>query len=206
MNVKLSKFKRKHIISIILFSLILGFILYVLAPFPKKAGTPGEYPPIYYITKINKFEQQPPNQCAAYTTAYVLRSFGQEVTGEEIYKRMSFKIPISGYILPKGIITFMKTYGLKSEIYKGNLSNLKSKVAEGNPVIVLIGKGLYWQHYMTLVGFNDDKKELYFYDAKRTKDENNSIVGNRSMAEEYFMELWENGLPIFNRVYISVSK
>jgi ABC-type bacteriocin/lantibiotic exporter with double-glycine peptidase domain len=206
MNVQLNKFKRKHMICLILSSLILGFILYVLAPFPQKAGTPGEYPPVYYITNTNKFEQQPPNQCAAYATAYVLRNFGREVTGDEIYKRMSFKIPVSGYILPKGIITFVKKSGFKSEIYKGDLSNLKSKVAEGNPVVVLIGKGFYWQHYMTLVGYNDDKQELYFYDSKRTNDENNSLVGNRSMTEEYFMELWKNGLPIFNRVYISVSK
>ncbi len=206
MNVRSNVIKRMYIIVIILFSIIFGIVFYVLVPLPKKASNPGDYPAEFYIEKINSFELQPPNQCAAYATAYVLRNFEQEGIGKNIYEKLSFKIPISGYVLPKGIIMFLRAEGFKAEIYKGDISSLKNKIAEGHPVIVLIGQGLSWQHYMTLVGYNDEKKELYFYDSKRSTDENESIPGNRTMTEEYYMELWENGLPIFNRVYISVSK
>lgn len=191
---------------IIILSIIICGILYILSPFPKNEVGSGEYPESFHITIPNKFELQPPNQCAAYATAYILRSFGQKVQGEEIYKKVLFKIPISGYVLPKGIITYIKSYGFKPEIWRGELPILKSKFSEGAPVLVLIGKGLQWQHYMTLVGYDSEKQELYFYDSKEASDENGSLPGNRTMTEEYFMTLWNNGLPIFNRVFITVSK
>lgn len=206
MQVGLFTFRRILCGFMIVLSITLCGILYILFPFPKNEVGSGEYPQSFHIALPNKFEQQPPNQCSAYATAYILRNFGQEAQGEEVYKKIPFKIPISGYVLPKGIITYMKSFGLKPEIWRGELPILKSKLSEGVPVIVLIGKGLQWQHYMTLVGYDSEKKELYFYDSKKITDENDSSPGNRTLTEEYFMTLWNNGLPIFNRVFITVSR
>lgn len=78
-----------------------------------------------------------------------------------MYAKIPFKIPILGYVLPKGVISYLHSQGLKPMIYKGDLSSLKARLVQGTaPVIVLVGNGLFWQHYMTLVGFDDDKSEL----------------------------------------------
>lgn len=73
-------------------------------------------------------------------------------------------------------------------------------------MIVFVGNGLFWQHYMTLVGFDEAKKELYFVDSKKERDENGLLPGNRTMTEEYFLKWWDNGLPVFDHVYITVNE
>jgi len=153
------------------------------------------------------FEQQGKNQCAAYSTAFVLRNSGLQAKGIEVYAKIPFKIPISGYVLPKGVLTYLESQGLNPIIYKGNLSSLKARLVQGAaPVIVLVGNGFFWQHYMTLVGFDDDKGELYFVDTNKLKDENLELPGNRTMTTDYFSQWWSNGLPVFNHVYIAVGK
>ena len=58
---------------------------------------------------------------------------------------------------------------------------------------------------MTLVGYDNEKHELYFFDSGRAEDENSDDPGNRTMTEEYFLKWWANGLPIFNHVYITIE-
>jgi hypothetical protein len=91
-------------------------------------------------------------------------------------------------------------------LFKGNVETLKRRLAKGEPIIVLIGQIYRWQHYMTLVGYKSDKKELYFYDSKKKYDENGKLSGNRTLKQDYFLKLWDNGLPIFNHIYIEVNQ
>ena len=77
---------------------------------------------------------------------------------------------------------------------------------EGTPVIVLVGDGLNWQHYMTLVGFDQSLSEVYFFDSLRQDDENGEAPGNRTLSTDYFLQLWDNGLPIFNHIYFTIEK
>jgi len=196
----------KRLILMIVISCLIG-MSYLLSPFPitdsNSLGTQHKFNvPIH-----TDFEQQGKNQCAAYSTAFVLRNSGLQAKGIEVYAKIPFKIPISGYVLPKGVLTYLESQGLNPIIYKGNLSSLKARLVQGAaPVIVLVGNGFFWQHYMTLVGFDDDKGELYFVDTNKLKDENLELPGNRTMTTDYFSQWWSNGLPVFDHVYIAVGK
>ena len=198
--------KIKWLVLVIMLISLIG-ISYILSPFPSRDSTPLDTQNNFNVPIHTDFEKQGDNQCAAFSTAFVLRNSGLPATGIEVYGKIPFKIPISGYVLPKGVINYLESQGLKPMIFKGDLSSLKARLIQGSaPVIVLVGNGLFWQHYMTLVGFDDEKSELYFVDTNKAKDENLELPGNRTMKSDYFSEWWSNGLPVFNHVYITVGQ
>jgi len=202
-----SKVKRKWILLVVLFCFLLLVSIHILAPFPTSESKAINLPNRFDVPINTGFELQGKNQCAAFSTAFVLRNFGGKAKGSEVYDRIPYKIPFSGYVLPKGVVTYIQSQGFRPAIFKGNINSLKAKLVQGNnPVIVLVGNGLFWQHYMTLVGYDNEKPELYFVDSGREKDENAKLPGNRTMTEDYFSKWWNNGLPIFNHVYITVEK
>jgi len=182
-----------------------GTLGYLFLSIPKKDGIDIKYPKSFYLNKQNRQERQSHNECSAYSTAFVLRHYGNEISGLQAYDKMKFKIPFSGYVLPKSIVECMNTYSFKCRIFKGNIETLKSRLAEGKPVIVEIGRGSKWQHYMTLVGYDSDKKEMYFFDSAKELRENANHSGNRTMTEEEFLKVWDNGLPWFNHMYIAID-
>jgi hypothetical protein len=204
---KIGKMKIKPALLMIVISFLVIVSIYILSPFPKHQNSADELSKRFAIPINTSFEVQGRNQCAAFSTAFVLRNFGQPAKGSEVYSELPYKIPISGYVLPKGIVTYLKTKGFSPRVLKGDLNTLKSKLVEdSNPLIVLVGNGVFWQHYMTLVGFDNEKSELYFFDSGREKDENAELPGNRTMTKEYFLKWWDNGLPIFNHVFITTEK
>ena len=192
----------------VVITLILSSILfYTLTPFPIKDNISLKHDKAFSIKNDNEiFENQPPSKCAAYSLAYVIRNFGNKAFGDSLYEELDYKIPLSGYVLPKGITTYTEKLGYTSKVYKGNLDTLKARLSEGKPIIVLIGDSIKWQHYMTLVGYDENKKELYFYDSKKTSDNNTDKPGNRTLTEDYFIDLWDNDLPVFNHLYIAIDK
>lgn len=199
----ITRVRIKWLILAVIICFLVGMI-YCLAPFPKRDSITSASQKKFDVPIHTDFEQQGKNQCAAFSTAFVLRNSGKQAKGIEVYDKIPFKIPISGYVLPKGVISYLQSQGLKPMIYKGSLSSLKARLVHGNvPIIVLVGNGLFWQHYMTLVGFDDDKSELYFVDSNKVSDENAELPGNRTMTNDYFLKWWGNGLPVFNHVYIT---
>ncbi|MEO3111235.1 C39 family peptidase [Turicibacter sanguinis] len=137
--------------------------------------------------------------------AYVLRHYHESQTGLNIYHQLNYKIPVSGYVLPKGILNYFKDSAYNIEMFTGSLETLKTRLTAGTPIIVLIGNSLNWQHYMTLVGYDDTTNEMYFFDSLKSFDENNGQPGNRTITTDYFLKLWNNGLPIFNQIYFTIS-
>lgn len=202
----ISRVRMKWLILLMIICFLVGMI-YILSPFPDRDSISFATQKKFAVPIYTDFERQEKNQCAAYSTAFILRNLGKQAKGIEIYAKIPFKIPISGYVLPKGVISYLQSQGLKPMIYKGDLSSLKARLVQGaTPVIVLVGNGLFWQHYMTLVGFDDDKCELYFVDSNKANDENAKLPGNRTMTYDYFLKWWSNGLPVFNHVYLTVGE
>jgi len=200
----ISQVRIKWLVLVTIICFLVGTI-YILSPFPNSDSISFATQKKFDVPIYTDFELQGKNQCAAYSTAFVLRNSGKQAKGIEVYAKIPFKIPISGYVLPKGVISYLQSQGLKPMIYKGDLSSLKARLVQGtDPVIVLVGNGLFWQHYMTLVGFDDDKSELYFVDSNKVNDANAELPGNRTMTNDYFLKWWSNGLPVFNHVYITV--
>lgn len=201
------KVKTKWILLAVVFCFLLLGSIYILSPFPTSESKAINLPNKFDVPINTGFEIQGKNQCAAFSTAFILRNFNRKAEGSEVYTGIPYKIPISGYVLPKGVVTYIQSQGFSPTLFKGDISSLKTRLVQGNnPIIVLVGNGLLWQHYMTLVGYDNEKQELHFFDSGREKDENADLPGNRTMAEDYFLKWWNNGLPVFNHIYISVEK
>lgn len=200
--------KRRIAVIIGAFALVLviSSILLCLTPFPQWDTITGNIPSKYSISKLNSFEIQSKSECSAFSAAYILRHFDREAKGSEIYKTMSYKLPASGYVLPKGLLEFFQKENLNARLFRGNIDTLKIRVSEGTPVIVLVGNHIQWQHYMTVVGYNTGLKEIYFFNSRKEYDENGEKPGNRTLSEDDFLGLWNNGLPFFNHIYFVVGE
>lgn len=196
----------KKIICLILGVGLIGMssAFYFLTPFPKQDSIPLNYPIAFSIDKENLFETQLNNECSAFSLSYILRHFGEQQTGLNLYQELNYKLPVSGYVLPKGIIHYFKNSNYSIEMFTGTLESLKTRLAEGTPIIVLVGQSFNWQHYMTLVGYDSTSDELYFFDSLKINDENGEQPGNRTLKTNYFLSLWDNGLPIFHQLYFVI--
>ncbi|MGL4335308.1 MAG: C39 family peptidase [Turicibacter sp.] len=197
------KKKWLSVIAICLVSilLVIGYMIYLTSPMPKVDSFVQLYPKIYAIKDENLFETQVKNECSAFSSAYILRHFGIEATGLQVYEEFDFKLPISGYVLPKGILNYFDKLPIQVEMYTGTLETLKSHLVQDVPVVVLVGDRLNWQHYMTVVGYDENLNELYIFDSLKDFDENSDFPGNRTMNTDYFLSMWNNGLPVFNQLY-----
>ncbi len=194
------------ILSFILLGvLVIGCLLAWFYPFPQTDEYVSSLPTSFAIHEPNRFETQVKHECSAFSSAYVMRHFGHYEEGLALYETMDLKIPQLGYVLPKGILNyFNEQTDYNIEMYVGNYENLKSRLLLGVPVIVLVGDGFNWQHYMTLVGYDEDV--VYFFDSLEAGDSNGDEPGNRTMDEAYFLSMWDNKMPVFNQLYFVVSE
>ncbi|MBQ8993262.1 MAG: C39 family peptidase [Turicibacter sp.] len=180
--------------------------IYFITPFPTTDTIKINYPNSFSITTENSFETQVVNECSAFSSAYVLRHFGENKTGLALYEEFNYKLAFTGYVLPKGILEYFQKSPYQIQMYTGTFETLKTQLTKGNPIIVLVGADLHWQHYMTLVGYDDTLNEVYFFDSLKEYDENENAPGNRTLSSDYFLDMWDNELPIFNHLYFTITK
>ena len=180
--------------------------IYFITPFPTTDTIKINYPNSFSITAENSFETQVVNECSAFSSAYVLRHFGENKTGLALYAEFNYKLPFSGYVLPKGILEYFEKSSYQIHMYTGTFETLKTQLTKGVPIIVLVGVGLDWQHYMTLVGYDDSLNEVYFFDSLKDHDENGNALGNRTLSSDYFLDMWDNKIPTFNHLYFTITK
>ena len=70
----------------------------------------------YIIDTPNRTEKQGEFECAAFSSAYVLRHFGIETEGFDLYDKIPSKYKMSGgSVYPKGVRYCLTTYGVKSQ-------------------------------------------------------------------------------------------
>lgn len=166
---------------------------------PKNDHIQNNYSEQFFIDKHSYFETQGHFQCAGFSTAYLLRSNGIESDGNSIYEAMNHKF-YGGYVLPQSIMETLKHNGLNPKLYRGNLDQLKTRLNDGNPIVVLIGDGIQWQHYVNVVGY--DNENIYLFDSLISGD---SGGYNRVYSNYDFESLWNNGIPYFSNIYFIVN-
>lgn len=66
---------------------------------PQKDAIAADFPDSYLIETPNYFEQQGTNQCGGFASAFVMRHFGQDYSGKDVYDQFDAKLS-SGYVLP----------------------------------------------------------------------------------------------------------
>ncbi len=167
--------------------------------FPKNDTKKIEYSDRYFVKSKSYFEKQERGQCAGFSSAYVLRTLGEEISGSENYERLDHKFS-NGYVMPQALIDIFKEYDHNVEMLRGDLEKLKTRLNEGNPIIVLIGHFTSWQHYVTVVGYDEDN--IFLYDSNMDTDNFNGY--NRTITNAEFISQWENEIPLFEQIYFVV--
>lgn len=193
----------------ILWFIITTFINAYLMTLPIPILRKRDYPANYLVKRNNRIDIQNKRECAAFSTAYVMRHFGMEAEGDELYINFSSKTR-SGDVYPKGICTMLRKKGFKTNYYKGNINTLKYEVSKGTPVIVFIKvkEDLNNLHFVPVVGY--DKEYIYLSESLRhlVNCNNDNQNYNRKVPVDVFNKLWNVKnikMPLYSNTYITVD-
>ena len=135
-----------------------GFLSYLR---PKKDDIDVfDYPSEFFCdTEENRIDYQTDGKCAAYASAYVLRHFGENSSGEEVYSDIG---RIFGFVPANKIVAAFRRRGYRAKARYGNIDTLKQRLTEGNPIIVFI-RIPKDTHYAVVVGY--DEQRIYLADS-----------------------------------------
>ena len=147
-------------------------------------------PSEYMITTENEIQKQYRYECGAYSTAYVLRSLGEDVDSKEFYDSLEPKGK-DGSVPYEAMQAGVERYGYELESGMISLAALKYEISRGVPVIVgmEIAPGNSLPHFLPIVGYDDE----YIYAAEsvgRYANEKGDHY-NRKIKINVFKELWK---------------
>lgn len=173
-----------------------------------------DYPEVYMVTNMNYFDYQPGLECSAFASAYVLRHFGEEAEGLELFKDFPGKLPGGAGVYPSGVEQFWNDLGGYTAEFKsgGTIYELKRLVSTGVPIIVFIHveepyTSTHNTHFLPLVGYDSDY--LYFAESleylANCKDEPD-MVYNRKTEISKFERLWTNIDSTWDNPYFVIKK
>ncbi len=202
----------KYIVGGIILTLLNWFIITMvidwrLMTLPIPHFKKGNYPEAFLIKKENRMDIQNAYNCSAFSTAFLLRHFGIEAEGNDIYNKMPGKMK-SGYVYQKGIRQYFSEQKMKTYYYRGNIDQLKREISKGIPVIAFIKvyADKEYLHYVPVVGY--DKDHLYIAESLgELVNCTDSSYYNRRVSINDFKKLWKTGsikMPLYSNTYITV--
>ena len=160
----------------------------------------------------NYYDYQDGMQCAAFSSAYVLRHFGEAAEGMDIFADFPNRAPDGG-IFPEGIVNYFEGKGYQAEFRQnGTVAEIKGLVSQGVPVIVFIHteephKTVHSTHYIPVVGY--DEEYLYFAESiqglANCENEENPVY-NRKTELSKFERLWLNIDGVWDNPYFVIAK
>lgn len=168
--------------------MIIQNIIYLGFPYPKFDKELKEKE--YIIKKGNYSEKQPGIvECSGYTSAYVYRHFGENVTGDEVYKEMQRNK------CRENIVKYARMKGYSAKLRTGNITALKNTIVKDIPVIVLmrIKVGDMTTHFTTVVGY--DEEYIYLVDSIKKFRNEDTAYYNRKIPIREFRKLWNIAVP-----------
>ncbi|MEO4055450.1 C39 family peptidase [Solibacillus sp. CAU 1738] len=199
------------VINTLLIWLVINTIINAhLMTLPRLELKKGKFPEEFQIYQKNRIDIQKNYECAAFSTAYVLRHFGIEADGFDIYSNFPSKMK-TGYVYPKGIRTYLNQKEFKTSYYKGNINTLKKQISKGNPVIVFIKahKKSNDLHFVPVIGYDKD----YLYIAESVEHlvncKDDSTIYNRKVSIDEFKKLWNIKnlrIPFYSNTYITTGR
>lgn len=166
------------------------------------------YPSRFLISRPNRIDLQTSTECSAYASAFVLRHFGREAAGAELYREISGKRR-DGSVYPRGVKKLLAQKGLKADYCTGNLNALKREISRGNPPIVFIRtyRGKKWLHYVPVVGY--DETHLFLADSLEELVNCREKNYNRKVSNGDFQRLWNTSMlkmPLYRHTFFRISK
>ncbi|WP_337100086.1 cysteine peptidase family C39 domain-containing protein [Paenibacillus sp. YIM B09110] len=189
--------------------LIIVFVFAVLSyfyKFPKKDKINiSEIPSSYCIQTVNRMDIQQNNECAAYSSAFILRHLGNEADGNKLYSKYPRKL-LDGTVSPRGITVFFKKLDFDVSYYFGNANTLKKQISQGMPVIAFIKvfPDKRYLHFVPVVGYDDE----YFYLADSLKHTINCDEKhyNRKILISDLEAVWKTWMPFCKNSYIVIHQ
>ena len=184
------------------------------ADIKEDADSEHQFPDTYLITEQNYFDYQPGLECAAFSSAYVLRHFGEEADGLELFEDFPGKLPDGSGVYPSGVKQFWDDLeGYAAEFKSGGtVEELKGLVSTGVPVIVFIHveepyTTTHNTHYLPLIGYDEE----YFYFAESLDYLANCKDGpglgyNRKTEISKFERLWSNIDGVWEQPYFVITR
>ena len=173
---------------------------------PREYANKHDHPSSFVIIPNPKPDTQTGNECAACSSAYLLRFYGEEVDGVSLYQQPSFPCKYSDGAYPKCFkILFEEQYkNYTAEYFTGSTEDLKNAVSKGIPVIALVfnGKTL---HYVPVVGY--DESHFFIQDSVekyRNVVDNNAY--NESVDIDTFDKMWNIPIESCQRLFVVVKK
>ena len=182
------------------------------------------------LRRGNFMERQKGESCGGYSAAYVLRHFGFDVTGDEVYSGMT-KV-WKGRVWVREVRKQLARHGLKTGYWRGDPEILRRELDKGDPVILVVNTTVsaLTLHFVAAAGYGDG----VFFIADSAKPVVNygrrnlppvlagkaqagelppgvCINGpfNRVVTEKELLDLWDTGsvfMPFHRFTYITAEK
>ena len=173
---------------------------------PQPYVSQHKHPSKYIISPNPAPDTQSTFECAGCSSAYLLRFYGEDVNGVELFHQPTFPCKHSEGAYPKCFkVLFEEQYtDYTAEYYTGTTDDLKDAVSQGTPVIVLLfnGKTL---HYVPVVGY--DEEHIFIQDSvDEYRNVDDSKDFNRSVETAVFDKMWNIPLESCERLFVIVRK
>lgn len=161
----------------------------------------------FLLKNPNRLDFQKSTECAGFSAAHVLRSFGMEAEGNEMYARMPGKL-WNGAVLPVMLKRCLKQYRLKVHYRKGSLATVKAELCAGKRIIVFVKTRLDkpWLHYVPVVGY--DKEHVYIAESLRDLTNCEETYYNRKLTNKEFQRYWDTRawyMPFYRNTYLVIT-
>ena len=168
---------------------------------PKDGIADLNYPSEFFCDSgENHIDFQTDGNCAAYATAYVLRSLGEQTDGEQIAPEIK---RIFGFVPAKSIVRVFKKHGFSAKAYRGDTDTLKQRLADGVPVIVFVSIPDD-THYAVVVGY--DAQYFYLVDSLPENENAEGNQYNRKLTVEEFEKIWRTDTMLSDNIYIVAER
>lgn len=196
--------KRQIIIPIAVFALLslaVGAVLcFAKIHPPKDRITDLNYPPEFICDSgENRIDFQTDGNCAAYATAFVLRSLGEETDGERIAPEIK---RLFGFVPAESVVRVLEKHGFSAKAYHGDTDTLKQRLSRGVPAIVFLSIPGD-THYAVVVGY--DAQYVYLVDSLPENENAAGTPYNRRLTTEEFENIWKTDTVLPDNVYIAVK-
>ena len=197
--------RRQIIVPIAVFALLslaVGAVLcFAKIHPPKDRITDLNYPPDFICDSgENRIDFQTGDNCAAYATAFVLRSLGEQTDGETIAPEIQ---RVFGFVPAKSIVHVFEKHGFSAKAYHGDVGTLKQRLAGGVPVIVFLSIPND-THYAVAVGY--DTQYFYLVDSLPENKNADGTQYNRKLTIEEFEKVWKTDTVLPDNIYIVVRR
>ena len=192
---------RKYIAAVSFIFLISTAVLLLPTIYTSRDLIKSAPPPSYHIADThNRIEDQNGGFCGAYAAAYVMRYFGEEVSGDALADDLNQTF---GFTSPHAVAGLLKDHGYDAKAYHGDLDTMKTRLSQGTPVIVYL-RIPHDTHYAVVTGY--DENTVYLADSLPENANAQEATYNRTVGIEEFEALWKAGVLLDNNIYIAVNQ